>query len=163
MCICTGLVQLLDSHSESSDGFDEVVVICAAVWTLELLGKLGEAECDAGRFQQRMPAFVTLRACLAAGKRCKEVIVVHRANLMCISTPACRTKVAGDLIDAHQAFETDGGEKEGVICLAFDLVRADICFQRREIEGAIDQRKLVVHIELTPTQHTENLVSSMKG
>ena len=168
-CICcflsvaNVLVLLLYLDGESCHRFDEVVVVDTAVRALVLLGELREAEVDARRFEQRMFALVALDARLTAGEGRKEVVVVHCTDLMSIPAPSRRTQVAGDLIDAHQTFETDRGEKERIVRFAFHLVGTDVCLQGREIEGAIDERKLVVNVELSPTQNTENLASSMEG
>ena len=153
---------LLDLDGETSDGLDEVVVVGAAVWACDLLGELREAQGDAGRLQQRVLTIVALDARLTAGERCKEVVIVHCANLVRIPAPFCGAEGTGDLVDTHQAFEAHSREEERIVRLAFDLVSAGVSFQRGEIKGAINERKLVVYVELTATQDTGDLASSME-
>ena len=139
-----------------------MVVTGRTVGALGLLRELREAQCNVPRLQERVLALVTLDTRLAAGEGGKEVIVVHGADLVRIPTPLRRAETAGDPIDAHQTLEADGREKERVVSLAFHLEGRDVGFQRREIERAIDERELVVHVELTATQNAVNLACSVK-
>ena len=109
-----------------------------------------------------MPTLVALGACLTAGERCKQIVVVHCPDLVSISVPTPRAVGTGDFIDAHQALETDGREKQWIVGLALDLEREAVGFERREVEGAIDEGELVIDAERRLTQHTVDLVSAVE-
>ena len=158
-----GFCLVTDLELESCDWFDEVVVGGTAAWALDLLGKLGEAQSNIGWIKKRVLALFTLHTRLAAGQRRKEVVIIHGANLMCAATPVGGTQTACHLIAANKTLEANGSQIERVVCLVFDLVCRGIGFQRREVERAVDERELVVHIELTKTQHTRYLARSMEG
>lgn len=136
---------MLDLDGVTSDGFYEVVVTCTALGTQVLLGELGKTERNGFGIEELVSTLVALCARLAAGERGKNVIVVHRSNLVRIPVPTTRAVGAGDLINAHQTFEADGGEEERIVRLALNFVRTDASFERREVEGSVDERELVVH------------------
>ena len=158
-----GFCLVTDLELESCDWFDEVVVGGTAAWALHLLGKLGEAQGNVGWIEKRMLAFFTLHTRLAAGQRRKEVVVVHGANLMCTAAPVGGAQTARHLVVANETLEANGGQIERIVCLVFHLVCRGIRFQRREIERAVDERELVIDIELTRAQHTRYLACSMEG
>lgn len=128
----------------ASDGLDEVVVTGAAVGALNRERELRKAQSDLGWIDQLLLALVALHAPRAARETGKEIVRVHRAYLVMVAVPHGRTEPTGDPVDADQAFETDSRQIGGVITFTLHFQGGVVWFERREIEGSIDEGKLIV-------------------
>ena len=146
-----------------SDWLDEVVVVRTTVAALCLQRELGEAQRDFGGIQQLFLALVALHTSCAAWKTGKEIVCVHGAYLVVVTIPDGGAEATSDPILAHQALEADGREVHRVVTFALYFKGGVIGPERREVEGAIDERKLIVDSELCATEDATDEARAVKG
>jgi hypothetical protein len=133
------------------------------VATLYQQRELGEAQRDFGGIQQLFLALLALYASCAARKTGKEIVCVHGAYLVVVAVPDSRAEATSDPILAYEALEADGREVHGVVTFALYFKGGVIGLERREVEGAIDERKLIVDGELCTTEDTTDETRAVKG
>ena len=121
-----------------------MVVAGTTVAALDWERELSEAQSDLGWIDQLLLAVVALDTPRTAGKAGKEIVRVHRAYLMMVAVPDGRAEPTGYPVDADQALDTDSGKIDGVVTFTLHFQGRVVGFERREIEGSVDEGKLIV-------------------
>ena len=151
------------ANFKPSDWLDKVVVARTTVAALYLQRELGEAQRDLGGIQQLFLALVALHTSCTARKAGKQIVRVHGAYLVVVAIPDSGAEATSDPVFADEAFEADGREVHRVVTFALYFKGRVIGLKGREVESAIDERKLIIDGEFCTTEDTIDEARAMKG